>query len=376
MRTLALIAFACGAAAYPARSQTAVTVDAGVSAVHYDGFLSSSAGSVTPAVRWEHPRGSLSARATYLRFESGRYSLGTSVNGFWLAPIARHWRGELGFDAGASDYANVANFSHGAVDARLHVSDAGRGGWIGAAVGRASLGAGVRPFTVVAAGAWLLRSHITLLASLDRSFVGDTTYSDLRSAARVQRLGVLFEAAVGARVLSRGGGRGVYGEGSATVPLGMWTALVLSAGRYPTDAVSGSIAGRYVTAALRLGTSASSQPAAHRLPEDFLASSHSHGSPVAPSLWLELQMHGDDVRLTVHASDAAAVDISGDFTDWRPVPLHRNPAVDGAWEGTFRMERGIHRVNVRRDGGPWIAPAGTTRTADDYDGEVGLFLLP
>jgi 1,4-alpha-glucan branching enzyme len=82
------------------------------------------------------------------------------------------------------------------------------------------------------------------------------------------------------------------------------------------------------------------------------------------------------VRLTLYAPGAVAVEISGDFTDWRPVPLSRDPAKEGAWEGTFRIPRGIHRINVRRDGGRWMAPAGTTRSADDYDGEVGVFLLP
>jgi len=28
------------------------------------------------------------------------------------------------------------------------------------------------------------------------------------------------------------------------------------------------------------------------------------------------------------------------------------------------------------DGGAWIAPAGTTRLSDDYDGEVGVFVVP
>ena len=70
------------------------------------------------------------------------------------------------------------------------------------------------------------------------------------------------------------------------------------------------------------------------------------------------------------------VEISGDFTDWKPIELRRSLTNGDAWEGMFRMSRGIHRINVRRDGGAWTAPAGTTRSADDFDGEVGVFLLP
>jgi len=84
----------------------------------------------------------------------------------------------------------------------------------------------------------------------------------------------------------------------------------------------------------------------------------------------------DAVRLTLFAPGASAVEISGDFTDWQPVELRRSTTNRDAWQGTFRIARGIHRINVRRDGGAWMAPAGTIRSADDFDGEVGVFLLP
>src|SRR5437870_9774039 len=53
---------------------------------------------------------------------------------------------------------------------------------------------------------------------------------------------------------SRGAGHGVYGEASTTFTLGERTALLISGGRYPTDPVSGSVAGRYLSAGLRLRT--------------------------------------------------------------------------------------------------------------------------
>ena len=378
MRTLALIGLACGVSVHALCAQVTANVEAGISDVQYDGFLASGAASISPTMRWEHPRGRgfLSARGTYLQFQSGRRSLDGSANASWFTPLARHWRGELGLAGGASDYANIASFSHGQADARLHLMDQDRGGWIAATVGRSSFGGGARPVTVVALGAWLLRADRTLFVSLDRSFVGDTAYTDLRSSARWRKSSVVLEGIVGARVWSRGGGRGVFGEGSATVTLGPHAALVVSAGRYPTDAVSGSIAGRYVTAAVRLGTIAVRRPAS----PTFLTNVHasgSHSSTITTDTRLEVQVRDDDdVRLTLYAPGASSVEISGDFTDWHPVPLSRNPATADAWVASFRMSRGIHRINVRRDGGPWMAPGGTTRSADDYDGEVGVFILP
>jgi len=378
VRSLALIGLACGVSVHAVCAQVTANVEAGISDVQYDGFLASGAASISPTMRWEHPRGRgfLSARATYLQFESGRRSLDGSANASWFTPLARHWRGELGVTAGASDYANIASFSHGQADARLHLMDQDRGGWIAATVGRSSFGGGPRPVTVVAVGGWLLSADRTLFVSLDRSFVGDTAYTDLRSSARWRSAGIVLEGIVGARVWSRGGGRGMFGEGSATVSLGRQAALVVSGGRYPTDAVSGSIAGRYITAAVRLGTIAVRRPRAPALPTGPHASG-SNGSARITDTRLEIQARQDDeIRLTLYAPGATAVEISGDFTDWRPVPLSRNPASADAWVASFRMSPGMHRINVRRDGGPWMAPGGTIRTADDYDGEVGVFILP
>jgi len=378
VRALALIGLACGVGVHVLCAQVTANVEAGISDVEYDGFLPSAAASISPAVRWEHPRGRgfVSARGTYLRFESGRRSLDVSANASWFAPLARHWRGELGGTAGASDYANIASFSHAQADARLHVMDGDRGGWIAATIGRSSFGGGPRPVTVVAMGAWLLRADKTVFMSLDRSFIGDTVYTDLRSSARWRGARIVLEGIVGARVWSRGGGRGVFGEGSATLTLGRQAALVLSAGRYPTDAVSGSIAGRYVTAAVRLGTFSVRRPAAPTV-SIITRPSESHSSTSSTDTRLEIQARqDDDVRLTLYAPGATAVEISGDFTDWRPVPLSRNPGNADAWVATFRIPRGMHRINVRRDGGPWMAPGGTKRSADDYDGEDGASALP
>lgn len=372
MRTLALLGFAYGAGLRALYGQTTASIEAGLSTVRYDGFLASGAGSISPAIRWEHPRGLgfVSARGTYLRFESGRHSLDASANASWFAPLARNWRGELGLAGGASQYADIASFSHGDAELRLHLTNGDHGGWVGTTLGRSSFGAAARPATVVATGFWLLRNTLTMFASLDRSFVGDTVYTDLRSSARWHGQNLILEGVLGARMWSRGGGRGVFGEGSAAVPLGGQAALVVSGGRYPTDVVSGSIAGRYLTIALRIGTNTARRPpppATVRIKD---------AGPVSSSPRLAIQVRQVDVLLTVYAPDAAQVEISGDFTDWLPVQLARDSVDPSAWQGTFRISSGVHRVNVRRDGGPWTVPEGTTRSADDYDGEVGIFVLP
>jgi len=68
------------------------------------------------------------------------------------------------------------------------------------------------------------------------------------------------------------------------------------------------------------------------------------------------------------------VEVAGDFTDWQPVALRR--AGEDMWESVLRIPSGVHRVNVRIDGGSWTAPAGTARAEDEFGGEVGIVAVP
>ncbi len=238
-------------------AQLTGTVDVGVSTVHYDGFLPSGAAAVTPVLRWDRPAGTLTASGTYLRFESGHRSLqGLVAGSFFTPPTARAWRGEFAASAGASRYLDFASFWHAIAGARLHILGAERGLWIGGTAGTTSYGTAPRPVIAADVGVWARLSEVTLRLAANHSQVGDTTYTDLESSAHAGRGPVALEASVGARVWSRGGGRGVYGEGSATVWVGGRTAVVISGGRYATDPISGSITGRYLSAALRVRTAA------------------------------------------------------------------------------------------------------------------------
>src|SRR6059058_2719042 len=238
-------------------AQMTGTVDLGVSTVHYDGFLPSGAAAVTPVLRWDRPAGMLTASGTYLRFESGHRSLQGLLAGSFLTPPAAHaWLGEFAASAGASRYLDFASFWHVVAEARLHRLGAERGLWVGGTAGTTSYGTAPRPVIAADVGVWARRSEVTLRLAVNHAQVGDTTYTDLESSAHAGRGPVALEAKLGARVWSRGGGRGVYGEGSATIWVGGRTAFVISGGRYATDPISGSITGRYLSAALRVRTAA------------------------------------------------------------------------------------------------------------------------
>src|SRR5207245_1087389 len=80
------------------------------------------------------PAAAVTARGTYLRFESGRRSLQGLIAASLFTPpslLPHRWRGELSLSAGGSNYADFASFWHATGEARLHYVGAGRGAWIG-----------------------------------------------------------------------------------------------------------------------------------------------------------------------------------------------------------------------------------------------------
>jgi len=354
-------------------AQTTGTVDLGVSTVRYDGFLASGAASLTPAVRWESPRGTVSARGTYLRFESGHRSLQGLVIGSIFTPATSRWRGELAASAGASSYADFASFWHAIAEARVHLLGEDRGAWIGGSAGRTSYGGPARPVAAAAVGAWARRGEFTLLGSANRTFAGDTAYTDLASTVRWRRGPLELEADIGARVWSDGGGRGGFGEANAALTLGERAVLVVAGGRYPTDPIRGSIAGRYASVAVRLRTALFRSLAARDPRGPRTLEAHGATSPAAVRFEV-MPGTGGFTRLIVHAPGATLVELAGDFTDWQPIALSR--ALDGSWEAALRIASGVHRMDVRIDGAGWIVPTGTTRVVDDFDGEVGIFAIP
>jgi len=359
-------------------AQTTGTMDVGFSTVRYDGFRASGAASITPAVRWDRPGAGVTARGSYLRFESGHRSLQGVVAASLFTPselLPRGWRGEFAISGGGSRYADFASFWHAIGEARMHLVAPGRGAWLSAAAGRTSYGSSPRPVAVAGLGGWTRRGWLILTAAASRSFIGDTAYSDVASTAEVRAGRWELSGSVGARLASRGGGHGVYGQGGATLTLSEGIALLVSGGRYPTDPVNGSVAGRYLTAGVRLRTATLRRPAA-RDPAPFgRPPAGADGDPLSgPQLEIESSSDGG-IRLRLHVPPAAhSVELAADFTDWHPMSLER--VAEGVWEVVLRVASGIHRLNVRVDGGKWLAPAGTTHAADEFGGQVGMVAVP
>ena len=356
-------------------AQGVATVDFGFADVHYDGFLPSGAGSVSPAFRFERPGVLVAGRGSYLRFESGRHSLqGSLAFSVFSHPLGR-MRVELAGDGGVSRYAQFASFSHLLVGPRLHLTGRREGLWAGAILGTATLGEARRPVTAFTSGSWAERFGATWVLTATVTRVGDSSYTDVEGTTHLRRGPVTFDGLLGVRGWSRGGGHGVYGEASAAWRLRTWLALILSGGRYPTDPIRGSVSGRYASLALRLTAPRWGMP--DRAPPPRVAPqwhSPAGGGDPAPTFEVRPCPGCDERTLVVHAADAVRVEVAGDFTDWDPVLLSKTAA--DTWSLHIPLLPGTYRFNIRVDGGDWMVPAGVTRQGDEFGGHVGLLTIP
>jgi hypothetical protein len=78
--------------------------------------------------------------------------------------------------------------------------------------------------------------------------------------------------------------------------------------------------------------------------------------------------------LRVRVDGAARVEVMGDFTDWQPVEASKMGS--GEWGVVVSLPPGPHLIEVRIDGGPWVAPAGATTVRDEFGGAAGLIVVP
>lgn len=140
----------------------------------------------------------------------------------------------------------------------------------------------------------------------------------------------------------------------------------MSYGRTPSDPLLGMRGGEHTTIGLRLDL-----PSHRAIARDY----REHLEPDAFQPLVEVSREDASrvrVRLVLPNTRRSAV-LTGDITDWEPVALTRTE--DGRWEAWLTAPKGTYRVNVKLDGGTWIAPPGMTVMDDGFGGKVGLLVL-
>jgi hypothetical protein len=336
-------------------AQVSATVDLNASDIRYDQFQSSTALAISPTVTFDQGWTSIAARSTALWFESGHRDLHGSLLGTTFTPPVGPFRLEVGADLGASRYLSLPTFTHYFAAADLHYLKPHYGAWLGGTAGQTSFGVARRGAGTAGLGVWAATSWVTLTATASRSSIGDTSYTDLQGTSRLTRGRLAFDGRLGTRVGSTGGGHGVFGEAALTYTLTRLLGVTIGAGRYPTDPTRGTIAGRYVTAGIRIGIRGAAPP-----------------NPYREALTTSVDVGPGELRL--HAEGATRVEVMGDFTDWQPVEAAKTRS--GMWLVKMAISPGPHRLEVRINGGPWMAPVGATQVKDEFGGEAGLIVVP
>jgi hypothetical protein len=255
--------------------------------------------------------------------------------------------------------------------ARLHLTGNAAGGWAGGQLGTAWNSVQRQATRSGEVGAWAQSAPFTLVASAAPTWIGDSLrFVDGEAMVRVVRGRVELAAFGGLRHWQEPEdvGTDVWGGASAAVWLSRHLAIVGGGGSYLADYGQGFPGGSYVTLGIRVATRRPAEPEPvseplRRLPLTLPRS-------VVPAF--EVRTVAGNRRLVrLRAPQARTVELMGEFTDWRPVALHRSGS---DWTATLTVAPGTYRMNLRIDGGAWAVPPGVTVLEDDF-GVVGILRI-
>jgi hypothetical protein len=361
----------------PAQRVTS-SIDVSGTGVWYADTIRSTGTALAPAIRIDWPSATLAASLSASRLGSGGTSVQGAVAPSIFTPSAGPFSAELAGSFGGSTHHDGTKTGAGLGAARLYAASADFGVWAGGGVGATWDGSVWRRVRQTEAGAWLERRGVTALATVNPVVVEDTLrYTDTQIAVRYPTRAFEFGATAGVRsgiVGSEIGGTSrVWGSASGSWWLSPRLALVANAGTYPTDFTQGFPGGRFITLSVRISSRRSTTTVASASTSDSDTRRVDQAGTSAAAT--ELAVHGTEARRTirVRARGARTLEISGDFTQWQPRALARD--ADDWWTVTLPIARGTHQINVRVDGGAWLAPPGLLSTADEFGGVVGILVI-
>lgn len=345
------------------------SIDASGAGVWYGDSIRSAGGSLSPAVRLDWSRATLSAFGSVSQLGAGtsvQGGLAPSVFTPSVGPFALEGAGS----AGGSTHQDGTRTMQATGVVRLHAMLQGRGAWIGGGTGQTWDGQTWRAIREGDFGAWLSSRDVTVLATASPVSVDDTIhYSDFQIAARypvgIFELGASAGARTGSAGLVAGASTRRWGSVTAVAWMTQQVALVGGAGTYPVDLTQGYPGGRFVSLALRFA-SRGSRPGSATAP----AAVNDIAGTAATAFGVHAAARAGDYVIRVGAAGARSVEIMGDFTQWRPVSLVK--AGEGAWIVTLPIEHGTHQCNIRVDGGPWAVPPGLLAATDEFGGSIGI----
>jgi hypothetical protein len=385
-----LLWLACSAWATPAAAQLGGTLDMGAGTYRPDRAIPGGIASIVPSLRYRSGPVELSAVGVYSDAPAGRWNFqgGTAASvrtptlgGFHLEAMGQaEWtthyraRGTTLFSGGVRAYLTPGS---------------GARAWVGRSLGQASSLGTRRPLqrSEFGGSARLGSVHLEFSVAnttVDRALMfgqvnprGDSLSSGPPAAGqrRVERVALTdavlsgrwrirsldFDASLGRRFSRNTAETTIWGL-SASRSIAPSLALVAAAGRAGSDPVTSVPGAKYFALGLRLkvGSQVMAPPA--------VAAARADTAPfrIGPAI-------AAGREIVVQAADARAVELAGDFTDWKPVPLQ--PWGKDGWRALLPISPGLHRLAIRIDGGAWQAPSGTRPIASEFGGEVAEVIV-
>jgi hypothetical protein len=359
-----------------AQAQVQAAVETGLGGMQYQGSPGAIA-SVAPNLSWSSSFFRMSAEGAYTGFGDEREGTAGRVNGSLFGGLGSGFMAE-GF--GTATGQTGPRLSQGAwlAGARLHYLRGVQGLWLGGARGsepgsptwriEAGYWRDLGPISLqLQAGQTMIQATELRIRAGPDTFSTDTVLVD-QSKARSD-LSAWVRWAGGPFQLGLGTGR----HGNVARPAEVWWeseaawwisprfALVGAAGDRPSDLTLGMTGGRYLLLSIRANLTA----ARPRIPVP---------APRSVSTGFRIErLDPRVVEFSLPGRGAHLVELMGDFTDWRPVPLEY--ASSGWWRVALPVSDGVHQVNVRFDGGPWESPPGVTAVADEFGGVSGRIVV-
>jgi len=384
---LAALAVTAGAARGQSLSSS---VDVGIASGSAFAGPSASALLLQPSIRWDHPSTSVDAQASWLAGPAARMDGDASVSGHYYSPVYGHLRLELAAAAervAGPDVIASSNALQG--DANLSLSLGAGGLWISRGQRESATKTLPSQVRMFGAGSWRRVGGAVFTASVTASSYGglgaggaavgasdtlgnivDTSsrtssvarqYADLESSVYWSHGALALDGVLGTRVSSSYGQRATWGRAQASWAIGEQLALVAAGGTRAPEPAIGRVGGNFFSLGVRL---ASAPWIAHALHPGARSSASSFG----------VRADGSARIIYVRAPAARTVELMADFTDWQPVVMRR--AANDEWELELHIAPGSHRVNIRVDGGEWSAPPGAGTVQDEFNGIVGLVVVP
>lgn len=397
-----------------ALAQIASKLEAGTVMTQQDGEVPASTFSVAPGVRVELPYLALAAQGSaWLTGQQWQIADG-ALSGKLVTPTFNHLRGELIGNASRAFFDQSLQNDQLDGQARLHMLFSQKGGfWVGAGLARPWRIAVVSSVDVTGGGAWT-RVGDAMLSGTYTNFFFTKVAATRDSTGATQSCGTHNEPLSLANggsgnLASSSGATGpndcrrqsrfsdvegsvnwAYGwleltgqvgyrfgdsydvtpdsrrwaAGSAVIWLTDRLAAVMGGGRVPANPSRGLPARNYANFGLMLSYSS--------IPRTTV--------PVKPLTVAAVKafevraLSTGTQKITVRVGGVETVEVMGDFSEWTPLVLMRRGR--DLWDITLPVSAGVHEINLRLDGGPWVAPPGLPTRRDNFNGDVGLLVVP